>query len=178
MYPNPAEMRKLMFWLVERLPKTENEDDDDLEVTGDVLSQRRINNALVAWFNKRFDPVQARNTQPRTSTLFRTVPISLSARSNDSEDAALYQRTTQPLAHNQPLDATRVLPSLQNAHSHQMARQVTREQDWEALNKDPEVSEAGAQTTMLRACMCEWGFGCSHYSTISALIRILVIQSA
>jgi hypothetical protein len=27
MYPNPAEMRKLMFWLVERLPKTENEED-------------------------------------------------------------------------------------------------------------------------------------------------------
>jgi hypothetical protein len=27
MYPNPAEMRKLMFWLVDRLPKTENEED-------------------------------------------------------------------------------------------------------------------------------------------------------
>jgi hypothetical protein len=144
-------------------------------------------------FTKRFDPLQARRTQPRTSTRFRTVPISLPARTHGmgggayvymcvcvrecmcesvymcasvfkchlqpkhtlclslslthththaltaNADTQHYQQTKQPLAHRQPLDPARVLPSIQAAHTQQVARQLTREQDWGAINKDPEV---------------------------------------
>ena len=142
LYPNEGEMRRLLRFLVEKLPKPEAVETEDSapSAAGDVHG--RIHAALLSFAKET-------TVHPITYLPYHTVQLELPAL---SPAAALgYTRSYQPLLPLQPMHPAAFIPSLIELNLHSLLLAAEKEQQW----NDPSAPTAEQRrlnlTSALRA---------------------------
>ena len=141
LYPNEAEMRRLLRFLVEKLPKLEPAEADDLHPTSPAADiHSRVHAALLA-FSKQTTPLSiARHP-------YSTVQLELPALSPAA--ALAYTRGFQPLLPLQPARPSAFIPSLLELNLHSLLQAAEREKQW----NDPSAIPAEQRRLNLIASM-------------------------
>jgi len=129
LYPSEVGMKKLLRWLVGKLPKPESEGAAADEVAAGTatgaaagVTPRDIKKVLQAWAAKKWTPHAYKGANmPRTYPL-HSIPLSMPS-TEAEESVKAYTAEHQPLVSMQPREGWRsAIPSLLAAHSLQLIR--------------------------------------------------------
>lgn len=148
LYPVAKDMRRLLSWLVERLPKTDDDDGADDDVTGgtDADLNRSVKAALSAWAARAHCPFAVRGAAADDSsaaaaaagarplsTAHLALPLWDPSRGAEPAPETLdYLGRLQPLAPQQCHARRQWLPSLVERNAHEVALAAELDRDWEA----------------------------------------------
>ena len=134
LYPNEAEVRRVLRWLVEKLPKQEEAAEDEALAgggrAGDVHSQ--IAAALAAVIKQ---PTTALGTRPLHYRPLVTTTLDIPTTSASTAAPLLaYFTKHQPLLPHQPLSPASFIPSLLHYNALTLTLQAERQRQWNDTN--------------------------------------------
>ena len=144
LYPNEADMRAVLRFLVEKLPKSEPADDTDARPSAPTDVHARIAAALAA-FTKQTTPAAL------TYRPFHTVHLELPALSPPA--ALAYARTHQPLLPLQPADRANFVPSLLETNMLALLEAAEREKQWNDPTAPSPEQRRAALTAVVRSSL-------------------------
>ena len=134
LYPNEAEVRRVLRWLVEKLPKAEEAVEDEQAAgggrAGDVQSQVA---AALAAFTKQTSATPGTRPFHYRPLISSTLDIPTTATSTAAPLLAYYGKH-QPLLPYQPLSPASFIPSLLHYNALSLTLQAERQRQWNDPN--------------------------------------------
>eukprot|EP01083_Nonionella_stella_P213632 770358_1 len=111
MYPSVADEREVLIWLVDRIPRLEEESDEVDDIRGDgALFEHALSAELRSWRAELYLPW---GTECSECAPFETFPVEVPDRSAGASDAEMsYWADYQPHIVSQPVDTHQLLPSV------------------------------------------------------------------
>lgn len=136
LYPNEKDMRGLLMWLVDKVPKVD-EGNAEEELEGEGVSQHKlIQVSLAEWVNQSYDPLGKVGQAQVQNKPFTTVPLVVPTTVETSPETQAYFDQVQSLYTLQPTDFDCFFGSALELSATEVAVQQEQERDWERRNQD------------------------------------------
>eukprot|EP00457_Paulinella_chromatophora_P004051 gb/GEZN01004061.1/.p1 GENE.gb/GEZN01004061.1/~~gb/GEZN01004061.1/.p1 ORF type:complete len:644 (+),score=182.05 gb/GEZN01004061.1/:91-1932(+) len=165
LYPSEHESRKLLIWLVDKLPKSEKEEDEQEALGADAQLAADIMARLRAWGKMEWHPL-LQVSDSAVQRPVQTVPLCLPRNTPKQPHAHKYYSSVQPLVSLQPGRAELVPLSLLELNQTQLATAKELEADWGEEQKqslaDRESALAGLLAGAFRAALEQADLSAQH----------------
>mmetsp|Transcript_23693 Transcript_23693/g.46665 ORF Transcript_23693/g.46665 Transcript_23693/m.46665 type:complete len:635 (-) Transcript_23693:401-2305(-) len=135
LYPNEKDMRRLLMWLVDKLPKIDNAEEAEEVVGEGATQQRAISDALRKWTQAEWSPLDKAVADKTGTMMLRTVPLCTpNSTAAPSEETKLYWKTAQPLFCKQPsrVDHSHLPASVFEHNATKNVIAAERERNWDS----------------------------------------------
>ena len=139
LYPNEAEMRRVLRFLVDRLPRHDDAEDEAQQGKGGVDIHSKVSSALLAFTSQTAQAA----SRPLHHLPFRTVLLEL-PNASATEPALSYCRQHQPLLPLQPLVSSSFIPSLLQYNLLALTQAAEKEKLWNSA-ADSQTAEQRRQ---------------------------------
>lgn len=144
LYPEGPDMRKLLMWLVDKLPKVDDAKEADEVVGGGPSIEATIRTALSEWTRELWSPHS--NKLPCHSV--STVPLAVPRDKEPSAEVLKYWTKYQPLVTQQAPQHSMLAPSLFELNTREIILAQQKEKEWDVReNKDEKANNISVVIT-------------------------------
>lgn len=151
LYPNEKDIRKLLMWLVDKVPKIDNAEEAEEMIGAGATQQRAINQALHHWAAQVWSPLDAVRVDSTVITMVTTVPLHVPQPDNASAESMHYWKVLQPVFCRQPprVSHRSLAPSVFEYDTNEIAMAQEREKEWDSQSVKQKQKKAEALTAMI-----------------------------
>lgn len=148
LYPNVQDMRKLLMWLVDKLPKVDDTQEAEEVVGAGASTGQAIREALKDWTNQQWTPfaVAPGGLCGPVSTVALHVPAAAAA---GAPERLHYWKAFQPLVSAQPEQRRLLAPSLFEHNLHALVLAQEREKAWDEQGAKSKEKRTAALTGLV-----------------------------
>lgn len=139
LYPSELSMKKLLRFLVDKLPKPENEtraDSDSTQSTGGLVDIKRV---LKQWTSQKWNPLGYAGAHQPAQFGIRTIPVSIPNSETSNKAAAEYYNQRQPIVAKQVPSFGSLFPSLLESHSLELVRKENIVDEFDRKQRNQEA---------------------------------------
>lgn len=151
LYPNEKDMRRLLMWLVDKLPKIDNAEEAEEVVGAGATQARAIQEALRDWTSKVWSPLDSAKADDTGNTMVMTVPLHVPATGNASVESKNYWKTLQPVLCRQPPRVYHrcLAPSVFELDTQEIVLAQEREKNWDSQSVKQKQKKAEALSSLI-----------------------------